>query len=574
MKKKLIAFLFFTLALSSCTPMNDNQGQGGSGGQTDQGGTGGQGEDQGGGGQGEDQGGGGQGEDQGGGTPTLTDKQVFCAAKKATFESTTYQYSYSLEAKIKYKDSVNYSPANISGVVQWNKNGTETQYMSKRELSGLLLFDSTSYTYNKGNDLIRISADEEKDFSSVDSEKITANYDFENNSVGCLLKRLEENDNLVVKKDTEGKYNLSLKTNFAQDSFLKVLNYIDSTKIINALNKLTVSKWGVGFEVNCYATPNSDTSKVKTFHFDVNINVKDTVSILFAFDQEFTSYAGDISIQIPEFKNTFVSNSDIANELNLLSTLFDENKKHYYKYDLKTAVDHGVSKENPLGMAVNSHSQGYAERSYINDEVYFHNGLELDSDYKNKDQYPNICDDYKFTRAKVNNDDKEVYDVKDGVLKNTYNLIENYNNDEVDDYYMLISKDWLSTDMVKILRKTENKDNTVTYKMGIGEEGVRKILNHYNKHIRLSSDPTKEHINVFTIKSGLNTKKADYKITTTSEGNIASIDILLKGFYEMDTNDDVKFSLNLKIRFDYSKTEYEIPTQKKDIALPNYDVIG
>lgn len=495
--------------------------------------------------------------------PTVSDRERFFRAKTKTYENDVYEYNYTAEAKIKFKDAITFTPANLSGTIQYNKNASDTQYMHKKDVTGPLVFDYTTYTYNQGLDMITINANEKKDFSIVNREVLPSNYQFETNSIGLILKTLADNDNLKVTK-SDDKYMLDLKTNFAQDSFLSILNYVDSKKIIDTLSDLTVSKWGISFGYNCYAKLNAAETSVSAFHFDASVNVKDTVEIGFTFDQTFTKVGSDVLIELPKFENTFTSRTDIETNLSVLNGALNDAKKNYYDYKLKTGVDHGVSKSNPLGLAVNSTSAGYARREIVGNNVYFHNRLEVDSDYKNKDQLGDLVKDYERYRAKLSTG--EVYDVEDGILKNTYTLMENYNNDAIDDYYMMVHSNWFTSDTVKIMRKTTDKNGNNIYRLGIGADTIKTILEDYNKSIRIDSEG-KTQVKVYDIRKSFETKKSEVEFIIDKNGKMTNIDIDFKGFYVCETGKQVKYDCDLEINFDYAKEAYHAPSDKKDIKL-------
>ena len=495
--------------------------------------------------------------------PKPTPKEIFVRAKNKTYENNVYEYTYSAKAQIKFKNAISWSPAQLSGTIQYDAGALDTQYMHKKDVTGALVFDCTTYTYNQGFDMITVNANEKKDFSIINKEKLPNNYQFETNSIGYILKALADNDNLNVTKSGD-QYNLDLKTNFAQDSLLHVLNYVDSRKIIDTLSEYTTDKWGVGFNYNCYAKLNATETAVSAFHFDASVSIKDTFEIGFEFDQNFTKVGSGVKIKLPEFENTYVSESDISNQLSTLNSALSTAKHGYYDFDLKTKVDHGVSKTNPLGMGVDSHSKGFAEREIIGNDVFFHNKMEVDSDYKNNDQYPDIAEDYKSYRVKVNNDTKDVYDVEKKILKDSFTKIENYNNDAIDDYYMLFDSNFLSTNNIKILRKTTDDKNVTTYRLGLGSDSIQNLLKYYNSVIRLDKDLV-EHINVYNIINSFDAKKSDVEFLVDANGNLTNINMFFKGFYVCETAKQVKFNFDLEIEFDSSHQAYTAPLDKDDI---------
>lgn len=492
--------------------------------------------------------------------------ETFKRARDNTVSITQYQYDFDLTAKIKFKNAVSFSPATYSGTTYYNSDAAETNFFQVRNITGALVIDSTNYIYNVGTDLIKISADENKDFSVINHESVSSTQEFDKNNFSYILKTLNDND--LLKVDVEnGKYILSLKPGFSQDSLLGVLNFIDSQTILKALSGYTKDEWGVSFEVNTWATLNSDKSHLDTFHFDASVNIKDTFEIGFQFEQKFTKYE-NVNISLPTFANTITNEAEVKSELSNVNGLFTTTKNaatSFYTFDVKTTVDHGISKSNPLGLAVNSRTQGKAKRQLIAGKVYFNNRLEVDSDYKNNDQLGDLVKDYDSYRARLNDGADSVYDVLDPKIgTNKYTKLNDYSESEIDEYYMMPTQEMFSFDNIKVLKKSTDNSGNTTYKFGLSTEGVKKLLAQYNSAIRI--DFTRATIfDIYKIKSDFVAKKALFTVTANSANKLTTIKIDLKGFYvETGSEDQVKFRLENEIQFDWSKS-YTAATTKEDI---------
>lgn len=492
--------------------------------------------------------------------------KTFCAARKATMESVQYQYDFNVTAKIKFKNAVNFSPATYSGTTYVNTGNQNTSFLQIRNITGALVIDSTNYIYNVGNDLVKISADENKDFSVINHESVSSIAEIDKNNFSYILKKMNDAD--LLKADfKDGKYELAIKTNFSQDSLLGVLNFIDSKTIINTLSSYTKDKWGVGFSVNAWAELTENKQYLKKFHFDASVDIKDVVQIGFELEQSFTKYS-DVTINLPTFTNTIVKEEEVKAELNSLKTQYQAAKSaehSYYNYSVKTTVDHGVSKANPLGLAVNSTTKGYTKRQLVGDQVYFNNRLEVDSDYKNSDQLGDLVADYDSYRARLNNGSDTVYDVLDPKIgTNKYTELTSYDEANIDNYYALPDEALLSFDSVKVIKKSQDDKSNNIYKFGLSSQAVEDIIDQYNELIRI--DYKRETIfDIYDIKSDFVAKKASFIITTDSENKIISTDIDLKGFYvENESEDQVKFRLEVSVKYDWSKS-YTAVTTKEDI---------
>ena len=490
-------------------------------------------------------------------------KETFNAARRNTTSAVAYQYDFDVKAKIKFAGAVSFSPANYSGTTYVKTNNPDTQFLQKRTLSGALVFDSTNYVYNVGTDLIKISADENKDFSVVNHETVSSIYDFDKFNFGHILKSLNDSDVLKATKSGD-KYVLSLHTDFSQTSLLGVLNYLDSSLLLKTLNSYTKAQWGVGLIINAWAKLNSE-NQLSTFHFDAAVAIKNTFEIGFELEQRFTKYGSGVSISLPTFANTVTTESGVTQEINKVKTALNSSKARatsYYDYNVKTAVDHGISLSNPLGLAVNSTTKGYTKRQIVNNVVYFNNRLEVDSDYKNNDQLGDLVKDYDSYRARLSTGD--VYNVLDPKIGfNQYKLLSGYNNDSVDNYYMLPSVDLLSFDNIKAV-KTISENSAKTYQFALTTDAVKNVLKHYNKHIRIDYEEVTV-FDIFDIQSDFNGKKALVKFTVNGDNLISNIEMDFKGFYvHKPTGKQVKFRLEVDIDFDYSKS-YTAVSKKEDI---------
>ena len=495
-------------------------------------------------------------------------KEAFRQAKDRTVSSVQYQYDFSLSAKIKFAGAVSFSPATYSGTTYVNTSNEETQFLQQRNISGALVIDSTNYIYNVGTDLVKISADDNKDFSVINHETVESVYDFDKHNFGLILKNLVDAD-LAKVEFKDSKYVISLHTNFSQDSLLGMLNYIDSKTILKALSAYTKAEWGVSFSVNTWATLNTERTYINKFHFDCSVIIKNVFEIGFEFEQSFTKYSG-VAISVPLFPDTSVTPDEVKNELNNFKTVVGQSKNaptSYYDYNVKTTVDHGVSKGNPLGLAVNSTTKGFARRQIVGNDVFFNNQLLVDSDYKNKDQKGDLVADYDSYRARLNNADKDVYDVLDPKVGfNKYTLLDGYNEDEIDNHYMLPADSLINYDNIKVIKKTtDSKANTTTYKFGLSTDGVKELLKFYNKSIRIDFNRV-TIFDIYNIESDFVAKKALLTYTFNNESKkLLDVDIDLKGFYvEKDSGDQVKFRLENEIEYDWTKS-YTAATTKEDI---------
>ncbi len=499
-------------------------------------------------------------------------KDAFLRAKNNTINNGSFEYNFALDASVKFKGAINVSLASINGVTKWNSSAPVTQYYQERTLSGPLLIDSTHYTYNINSNFISIDADESKDFSVVESENISPEFNFESKTFGFLLRSIE-GDSITRSIFTNGKYNLTLGNLFARNACSQLLNIIKISSLVEALSYITEDNFDIAFSLNCYAT--IESSHIGEFVFDFSINIKDVVEANISYTQSYTHVGNGVSINVPSFVGTITEPSEIESNLLTIKNGINNAKNSVhseYDYELKTEVDHGPSKGNPLGLAVNSNPRGYAKRKVDNGDVYFLNRLESDSDYKNDDQYPDLVEDYELYRASIYNSTKDVYDVEDKLfpIPNSYTKLDNYDNHQIDDYYMLFDSSLLTKENIKIMKKTLNNDDSNTYRLGLTKDATILLLEEYNKSIRLIKDDTIEkanHIDVYQIADNFSANKVQFLVTLNSSGLLSEVGIRIKGMYDMTNSNHVKFDFDLSLKYDWTNNDYEPPVDYKDIVL-------
>ena len=505
-------------------------------------------------------------------------KEKFLLSQDKTLNNDSYQYDYDLTASIKFDAagvSASADVAMLSGTTYYNSNSKETQYLQKKVAKAGLLFESNSYTYNVGTELIKVNENSNK--FSIEEKSTISNFDFKNYSFNKLISNINK-DWLNEGKDLSNtKYQLDYKINYNFDLFTNIAGSIDVNYFLKTVNAYQNY---VNFDLDSYVTYNGDY--FDTFYCNFDITVKNIVTISLTYTQKYKNVGKNFEISLPNLGNNHVKAQDINNDLKEIKDSINNLKNETsssYNYKVKTAVDHGPSESNPFGCAVNSTIKGDAKRGLLNNKVYFNNDIEVDSDYKNKDQYTSDCiKDYHVYRAKLNDGNDSVKDEVVKTLKNSFKDVAD--STSLDEYYFLYD-DFLTSDYVSISTKEEDtKDNEITYTLGLNNAGCKKLLQNYNSSIRLngSYDVTSEnnpgHIDIYQIKENFSTKKSEIEIVlnrTTKE--IKSIKTTINGYYEAvassvkssGANTFVKFKLESTLDdFDTTST-YKIPTENKDI---------
>ena len=511
-------------------------------------------------------------------TKKLTGKEKYAYAHDKTLNSSSYQYDYELNASISFKAAgVNASAqvASLSGTTYYNANNKETQYLQKKVAKAGLLLESTSYTYNSGTELIKVN--ENSNRYSIEEKKNVTNFDYKNYSFNKLINNITSEQLDDGKDLAENKYQLNYKVNYKLSTFINIAGSIDVDYFLKVVN--TYQNY-VELTYDSYVTYNGDY--FDTYYVNFNVEVKDIATISLTYTQKYSNVGKDISFSLPSLGNQHISKTDIDTDLTEIKesiSTFKAKTSSSYDYKVKTTVDHGPSKSNPLGCAVNSTSKGDAKRGLLNDKVYFNNDLEVDSDYKNKDQYTSDCvKDYHVYRAKLNDGSDSVRDEVVKTLKNSFT--DATDSTSLDDYYFFY-EDFLSSDYIGVSSKEEySEKNEIVYTLGLNNSGSKKILCDYNASIRINGshevdeDKNPGHIDVYQIEDNFSSKKSEVKITLDKTSKeIKSITTNIKGYYEAidssvkseGANTFVKFQLESTLDNFDTTTTYEIPTKDKDI---------
>lgn len=499
---------------------------------------------------------------------SMSNVELFLTSRNNTISATEYEYEYEMNAKLQYKIGGLTGPwasAITSGYVMWDSEAEETNYLMERNASGLLLIDGTSYTFNKGNTMITQNLNTAKDFAIQESETIDPNFNFESRTFANILNTLEAEDIKSVTKASNNKYKISYNSSI--NVFKNFLFKVDTVFISDLISLLSENinnetSFSFGTEFDNSVTINND--KITAFEYKMQINVSNFTFSL-DYSQDFINIGKNVNIVLPNLNNIIVNKDDIKNELSTINNaLYLTKNQEFSKYDfnIKTAIDYGFSLDNIFGLAINSHSRGTATRKIVNDNIYFLNKLEVDSDYKNDNE--NITD-YERYRAVLL--DGSVYDAEDRIwpLSNKFAQLEDYNNYEIDDFYGLFSEKIFSdANNISIIKKTTQK-NITSYDIGFSASAIRELLEYYNNVIRLDVNLVEE-IKIYDIGENFIIKNLDFKINIDNFGKIFNIEINTKGYYVDTTGKPLKWSFKNQIDFE-DISSYQIPVNISDIEL-------
>ena len=491
---------------------------------------------------------------------TRTDKEVVLDAKENSFgdESKGFDYDYTLNFAVTLK-SVNKSVSGTqTGNVKYSK-GSDVSYVSKRKNSGLLFYDSEVLEVLKDNTLTTVKTNEYGDVIKVDREAKTNDFKYDSSSFAKVLFEYSSDEIKEVTK-SNGKYNIKTKMNAS-----RVLDiaapYISSYVIKKALPDKNVE---VDATTSTSLTVQNDLIKSYEYSFSFDISA---ISVTINYTINVNKSNADIALNDNDLNKFGLGEEALNNNLNAIKTKIDAFKNQTYSaydYKLKTGVDYDGA--NSIDMTV----QGNTKRKVDNNEVYFNNLVEIDTDLKNADLYKSIdIADCKYNRGRLQNGSYGDWKINTLTDKG-YELDSTTYDPSFDEYYLLLDS-LLTTSNLNYIEYKE-KDNKTTYSVALTKEGAVNVINYFNENINI--DPFHEN----TIKALSNFELdslylAKYNFYVTVENNkLSEIKLDITGSFNScyDNSRDftqkslADFYLNLELKVT-ELTTYEVPTELKGL---------
>ncbi|NLM19246.1 MAG: InlB B-repeat-containing protein [Clostridiaceae bacterium] len=488
----------------------------------------------------------------------MSNKEYFLAARDATVNSNQFEYNFNLNVTTKFA-AFNGPSAISQGNVKYN-SASQNSYIKRENNSGLLISDGTIYTVKTGTSLSEFKVNKDNKLYGYSSTQVSNDFKYESSSYAKVLFEYGEDKITAVTKTSQNKYKVTFSGS--------ITGFMNTA--LNALNSPIVQRFinvpENDSNLNVYVT--FDNGKIDKFEYEFSISVS-LASITFHYDLDFVKVGTGVTITPPAFQNVSISETDINTDLNDIKSAFTSYKAQQnsgYNYTVKTKVDY------PGAFAINSTTAGRTMRNISGNEVYFWNRIEFDSDYKNNDLYKNKgIDDYERYRIKVASGD--VYDVEYRVFppKYEYTKLDDYENGDIDEYYLLLKNEFFNTTNISIVQKASSAGNT-TYSLGLTNDGIVALLSFIDENIRVDVNEQNE-ITIYNIESEMIIKNAEFDIII-SEGKITEININIKGSYigsypETKFEGACTFELEYELVTNNKGANYTAPDKIKDADLSN-----
>lgn len=396
--------------------------------------------------------------------------EAFAAAREKTIGSAVpgYEYDYTLDVKVKYNGVA------LSGLTEGNakySSSGEVSFYDVHTNSGLLFYDGTGYQIKRGDLLQKISFNEKEKMTGYDIEEVGANYKFDSSSFAKALFEYDDSQLKSVEKTSKAN-EYKLKTSFNASSGIALVSKVLNNSLVRrALSSVPNNS----VDTAMYVT--FSDGKVQSYRYEMKIAVS-SIEFDLVYSLTFKNIGQAQTITPRAFVGLSLSASEVAAtraEIDGYINAFTAKSASGYDFTVKTGVDFPSKNE------IDSTFQGSAKRKVTDGTVYFHNDIEIDSDYKNADLYKaGGIDDVHIKRTRLSNGD--VWNIEKKVLADATTQITPYTANRTDSYYLF---DLLAQiENYSFIQKV-TKGTTVTYTIGVPKNEVIKIFVYLNAQLDL-----------------------------------------------------------------------------------------
>ncbi len=384
-----------------------------------------------------------------------------------------YEYDYTTTVTATYS-ALSALPlsGNTAGNAKYSSTGNVSFYDAHTN-SGVLFYDGSKYQIRRGNQLQKISLDENDRLIGYEVEEVGSEYRFDSSSFAKALFDYDASQLKSIEKTSKAN-EYKLKTSFNASAGVamasKLLNSAVVKKAVEAIPENQVT-------TGMYVT--FANGAVSSYRYEMQISAA-SVEFTLVYSLTFKNVGTAKTISPRTFANLALSPEQISqtkSEVDGYLSAFEAQTASGYDFTVKTGVDFPSTSE------INSTFKGSAQRKTIDGVIYFHNDIEIDSDYKNEDLYKTAgIADVHIKRTRLTNGD--VYNIEKKLLS----MFDSTDKDELcaeprTDFYYLFD----------LLGQIENytfaqkvvKDDTVTYSIGIAKADVAKLLAYLNTQLNL-----------------------------------------------------------------------------------------
>ena len=389
-------------------------------------------------------------------------EEAFAKARENTVGDDVpgFSYTYTLDMNVLYNavelvgkttGSAKYSSV---GAVNFYDEGINT---------GVLFYDGSAYKIRRGSTLQSISLDENGKMRKFSVEQVGSDYKYDSSSLAkAVFSYSDEQLKSISATDKKNVYQLDTSAS-ASSVIALIANYINHPIVDKLLCELPITS----ADTALYVTFENDKIESYTYTFDVNVSA---FTLKLQYELVFTDSGKAQTITPKTFEGVALAPDEVKNVSDEVAAIVDAYKKQTssgYAFVAKTGVDFGA-----LSGEINSTFKGSAFRKNQNGSVFFHNDIEIDSDFKNADLYKNqgIADAH-IKKTKLSNG--EVYLIEKKLLLDSTKKIDGFEDSDNTSFYLF---DLFTNSGVFSFVETETKDGKTVYTFGVTNEGAASLM--------------------------------------------------------------------------------------------------
>lgn len=381
-----------------------------------------------------------------------------------------FEYSYTMDISASCLGIVGVTGKN-SGNAKYSNIG-EVNYYDESVSSGALLYDGSSYKIRRGTTLQSISLDENGKIKKCLIGQVDGNYKYDSSSLAKVVFSYSDNQ---IKSISPTNQSNVYKLN-TSESFSSVVSIIANCLNHPIIEKLLCELPETAAATNLYVSFNDDMIDSYTYEFKVAVS---ELQFDLKYTLKFTDVGTAKNIVAKDFENLAISSSDIKvvkDEVLAIVNSFRNQEKSGYDFNVETGVDFGASEGE-----INSKFSGSAYRKIQSSSVFFHNAIEIDSDFKNKDLYKDKeIDDVNVKLTKLSNG--EVHIIEKKVLTDKTQKLDNFADSDTTSFYLF---DALTNSGEYSFAEKSVVEGKTVYTFGLTNAGAATLLNWLNGSLDL-----------------------------------------------------------------------------------------
>lgn len=485
-------------------------------------------------------------------------KTAFSKARENTIGANVagYEYDYTINASAAY--SAISADGTTEGNAKYSTSGDVSFYDSHTN-TGKLFYDGSGYQIKRGNELQKINVDANDVMKYYKAEEVDATYKFDSSSFAkALFVYTDDKIDSISKTTTANEYKLNTNMNFSQ-ALEMASGYLGNPLVTSLISNLP----DTNVETGMYVTFNE--GKLNKYRYEMHINVS-AVKFDLVYNLTFKNIGVAQTITPRSFAGLSLTASEISltnTELNTLLTSYKTKAHSGYDFKFTMGVDFPSQNE------INAAFKGSTKRKVDGDTVYFHNDIEIDSDFKNNDLYKDAgIADIHVKKTKLSNGD--VYNIeKKALLDKTYK-IDNYQDNATDSYFLLNVLNGI-TSPTFIQKVTKNSE--VTYSFGLSSANVEELLTWLNNELTL--DPlltATAETKIFGDFKANSVSMKDSELKFIFLNNtLKAIEVSAKGTVDTKYTGSKSFTTEANAQFDFKLT---IDVTTDGDAFEPYDTVN